>query len=86
MEEALLLIQKIKAMYQSKAFSKSDQSIAEYILNDPGCLAGATANSLAEASGTSPATVIRFAASSASPASRSSRTAPPTTSSRPRAT
>ena len=60
MEEALLLIQKIKAMYQSKAFSKSDQSIAEYILNDPGCLAGATANSLAEASGTSPATVIRF--------------------------
>ena len=48
MEEALLLIQKIKAMYQSKAFSKSDQSIAEYILNDPGCLAGATANSLAK--------------------------------------
>ena len=60
MEEALLLIQKIKAMYQSKAFSKTDQSIAENILNDPGCLAGATANSLAEASGTSPATVIRF--------------------------
>ena len=60
MEEALLLIQKIKAMYHTKTFSKSDDSIAEYILNDPSCLTGATANSLAEASGTSPATVIRF--------------------------
>lgn len=60
MEETLLLIQKIKAMYHTKTFSKSDDCIAEYILNNPDCLAGATAYSLAEASGTSPATVIRF--------------------------
>lgn len=60
MEETLLLIQKIKTMYHTKAFSKSDDMIAEFILNNPDCLIGATANSLAEASGTSPATVVRF--------------------------
>lgn len=60
MDETLLLVQKIKAMYSTRNFSKSDNSIAEYILANPDCLANATANSLAEASGTSPATVIRF--------------------------
>lgn len=60
MEETLLLVQKIKAMYNTRTFSKSDNAIAECILANPDCLTGATANSLAEASGTSPATVIRF--------------------------
>ena len=60
MDETLLLVQKIKAMYNTRTFSKSDNAIAEYILANPACLSGSTANSLAEASGTSPATVIRF--------------------------
>lgn len=60
MDESLLLVQKIKAMYSARNFSKADNSIAEYILGNPDCLAGATANSLAEATGTSPATVVRF--------------------------
>lgn len=60
MEETLLLIQKIKAMYHSKAFSKSDDLIAEYILANPDCLVDTTANSLGEVTGTSPATIIRF--------------------------
>lgn len=60
MDESLLLVQKIKAMYSARSFSKADDSIAGYILGDPGRLAGATANSLAEATGTSPATVVRF--------------------------
>ena len=60
MEETLLLVQKIKAMYNTRTFSKSDNAIAECILANPDCLTGATANSRAEASGTSPATVIRF--------------------------
>lgn len=60
MEESLLLIQKIKALYHTRAFSKSDDLIAEYLLEDPDRLTAATVYSLAEGSGTSPATVIRF--------------------------
>ncbi len=40
MDETLLLVQKIKAMYNTKTFSKSDNAIAECILNNPDCLAG----------------------------------------------
>ncbi len=60
MDETLLLIQRIKTMQGTKTFSKSDDLIADLILNNPSCLVGATANSIAEASGTSPATVVRF--------------------------
>lgn len=60
MEESLLFVQKIRALYKTKSFSKSDNQIADYILSNPDCLPNATANSIAEASGTSPATVIRF--------------------------
>lgn len=60
MQESLLVIQKIKAMYQNKSVSKADSLIADYIIENPDCLLDATAYSLAEASGTSPATVIRF--------------------------
>lgn len=60
MQESLLIVQKIKAMYQNKSVSKADSLIADYIIENPDCLLDATAYSLAEASGTSPATVIRF--------------------------
>ena len=35
MDETLLLVQKIKAMYNTRTFSKSDNAIAEYILANP---------------------------------------------------
>ena len=43
MEESLLYIQRIKAMYQSRTFSKSDRLIADYILAHPTCVASTTA-------------------------------------------
>ena len=60
MEESLLYIQRIKALYDTRVFSKSDRAIADYILSDPTCIAGSTASSLAIATNTSPATVVRF--------------------------
>ena len=60
MEESLLYIQRIKAMYQSRTFSKSDRLIADYILAHPTCVASTTAAELGEATGTSSATVVRF--------------------------
>ena len=60
MEESLLYIQRIKAMYQSRTFSKSDRLIADYILAHPTCVASTTAAELGEVTGTSSATVVRF--------------------------
>lgn len=60
MDESLLYVQRIKATYDTRTFSKSDRIIADHILADPTCIAAATASSLAKATGTSPATVIRF--------------------------
>ena len=60
MQESLLYIQRINALYNTRAFSKSDTLIADYILANPTCVTTSTANSLAEATGTSPATVVRF--------------------------
>ena len=60
MAESLLYIQKINALYNSGVFSKSDRLIADHILKNPDCIQQSTANELAEASGTSPATVVRF--------------------------
>ena len=60
MQESLLYIQRINALYNTGAFSKSDLLIADYILENPTCIASSTANSLAEATRTSPATVVRF--------------------------
>lgn len=60
MQESLLYIQRIHALYNTRAFSKSDMLIADYILEHPTCITTSTANTLAEASGTSPATVVRF--------------------------
>lgn len=48
MEESLLYIQRIKAMYQSRTFSKSDRLIADYILAHPTCVASTTAAELGE--------------------------------------
>jgi len=58
--ESLLVIQRIKSMESAQSLSKSDALLAEYIVNHPDCLAEATAYTLAEATGTSPATVVRF--------------------------
>jgi len=60
MRESLLYIQRIRALYNTRAFSKSDHLIADYILENPTCITSSTANSLAQATGTSPATVVRF--------------------------
>ena len=60
MQESLLYIQRIRALYNTRAFSKSDHLIADYILKNPTCVSSSTASSLAEATGTSPATVVRF--------------------------
>lgn len=60
MQESLLYIQRIRALYNTRAFSKSDLLIADYILENPTCIASSTANSLAGVTGTSPATVVRF--------------------------
>ena len=60
MDESLLYIQRIKAMYQSRTFSKSDRLIADYILAHPTCVASTTAAELGEVTGTSSATVVRF--------------------------
>lgn len=60
MEESLLYIQRIKAMYDTGAFSKSERVIADYILGNPTCIASSTADLLAKNTGTSPATVVRF--------------------------
>lgn len=60
MQESLLYVQKIRALYDNGTFSKSDFLIADYILDNPDCIQHVTANELAKASGTSPATVIRF--------------------------
>lgn len=60
MQESLLYIHRIRALYNTRAFSKSDLAIADYILENPTCVTSCTANTLAEATGTSPATVVRF--------------------------
>ncbi|MGE4276786.1 MAG: MurR/RpiR family transcriptional regulator [Lawsonibacter sp.] len=60
MQESLLYIQRIRALYHTRAFSKSDLLIADYILENPTCVASSTASSLASDTGTSPATVVRF--------------------------
>lgn len=60
MSESMLYIQKINAMYNTGVFSKSDYAIADYILANPEAVRHSTASELAEMSGTSPATVVRF--------------------------
>jgi RpiR family carbohydrate utilization transcriptional regulator len=59
-QESLLYIQRIRALYNTRVFSKSDLLIADYILENPTCITSSTASSLASATGTSPATVVRF--------------------------
>lgn len=59
-DESLLYLQKIKALYKTGAFSKSDRRIADYITRNPRNLRRETASSLASATATSPATVVRF--------------------------
>lgn len=60
MQESLLYVQRIRALYGTGTFSKSDLLIADYVLENPACIAVSTANTLAAATGTSPATVVRF--------------------------
>ena len=60
MQESMLFVQRIRALYNTRAFSKSDLLIADYILENPMCIASSTANTLGSATGTSPATVVRF--------------------------
>lgn len=60
MQESLLYVQRIRALYNTGTFSKSDLMIADYILEHPTCITSSTASSLALATGTSPATVVRF--------------------------
>ncbi len=60
MQESLLYIQRIRALYNTRTFSKSDLLIADYILENPACISTSTASSLAGETGTSPATVVRF--------------------------
>ncbi len=60
MNESIFYIQRIKAIYPSGVFSKSDKILANYLLANPGCIENATAASLAELSGVSPATIVRF--------------------------
>ena len=60
MQESLLYVQRIRALYSTGTFSKSDLMIADYILEHPTCVASSTASTLAAATGTSPATVVRF--------------------------
>jgi len=60
MKESLFYIQRIKALYHTGVFSKSDKLVAEFLLANPNCVDNETANSLAEHAGVSPATVVRF--------------------------
>ncbi len=54
----LLLFSKIRAVFGS--LSAKEQAVAKYILNHPDAIAEATALQIAEAAGTSNATVVRF--------------------------
>jgi len=58
--ESLLVVQRIKSILNGQSLSKADALLADYIMNNPECLGESTAYTLAEASGTSPATVVRF--------------------------
>lgn len=60
MKESLFYMQRIKALYNTGAFSKSDRLVADFLLANPDCVDNETANSLAEHAGVSPATVVRF--------------------------
>ena len=60
MTESLFYIQRIRAQYDTGIFSKSDNRIADYLLEHPGAVDAETASSIAEKVGTSPATVVRF--------------------------
>lgn len=60
MKESLFYIQRIKALYSTGAFSKSDRLLADFLLANPTCVDNETAHSLAEHAGVSPATVVRF--------------------------
>lgn len=60
MKEALLYIQRIKAIYPTGVFSKSDKILADFLLANPESIENATAASLAELTGVSPATIVRF--------------------------
>lgn len=56
----MLYLQRISAMYQTGAFSKSDRQIADYLLDNPKHIENETAASLSAHIGVSPATIVRF--------------------------
>ena len=58
MRDDLLLFSRIRAARGS--LSAKEQAVADYILNNPDAIATATALDIAEAAGTSNATVVRF--------------------------
>lgn len=60
MKESLFYIQRINALYNTGAFSKSDKRLADYLLKNPNCVDSETASSLSALVGVSPATVVRF--------------------------
>lgn len=60
MKETYLYIQRINAMLATGAFTKSELSFAEFLLENPDSVEQETVNSIAVRSGLSPATVVRF--------------------------
>ena len=60
MKESLFYIQRINALYNTGAFSKSDRLLADYFLANPCCVNKETASSLSLLTGVSPATIVRF--------------------------
>ena len=60
MKESLFYIQRINALYNTGAFSKSDRLLADYFLANPCCVNQETASSLSLLTGVSPATIVRF--------------------------